>query len=374
MRRNGGRPLLQKRDAPPPTATMAMLESMLDEKKEEKKKKPKKQCRDTTKTFLGEVNSNQLEMGRIIPTGGLEDAPNFVSMKALPLVGLTGRIQKRKQVKDVMPVKTIKRKEEGTKGTVSSAKVTSIPLTLNIGRNTKRPRDRLSISSLSASIDGATAKPTTTLIHPEALTKDQVFANFNADSLQQRFEEHSTAFEAILPPRTNLVAQCEARESQIRLDEAQSNVERSRVETIKAPLKRKVDNDNFVRLNLKNAAGACRGARNKKIRMRYHTKADNIFVDNGVSKAKRPAWKKTTDQSGVDPLDDFLDGVYRAPSDTSSKVPKCARHQRPCKLLSVKKNTSGNKGRKFYVCSLPRGEQCEHFQWADNTVEVGYTA
>jgi hypothetical protein len=119
---------------------------------------------------------------------------------------------------------------------------------------------------------------------------------------------------------------------------------------------------------MKNSAGACRGARNKSKSNRRFDKSTD----------KRPRKKKML-QSGVDPLDDFMDGVYsnnKAPSKTNdsslSKAPQCARHQRPCKLLVVKKNTTGNKGRKFYVCSLPRGEQCEHFEWADNTVEVSY--
>jgi hypothetical protein len=71
-------------------------------------------------------------------------------------------------------------------------------------------------------------------------------------------------------------------------------------------------------------------------------------------------------QAAIDPLDDFLDGKFYtktkpeqkqgASQQTSNKHPVCPRHQRPCKLLIVKKNTSGNKGRKFYACSLPRGE------------------
>jgi hypothetical protein len=24
----------------------------------------------------------------------------------------------------------------------------------------------------------------------------------------------------------------------------------------------------------------------------------------------------------------------------------------------------------FYACHMPRGEQCDHFQWADDTIEV----
>jgi hypothetical protein len=127
------------------------------------------------------------------------------------------------------------------------------------------------------------------------------------------------------------------------------------------PSKQKVNNDNFVRLNMKNSAGACRGARNKSTRFKRFDKNE-----------KRTAKKKKMLQSGVDPLDDFVDGVYKAKGESSNndKAPSCARHQRPCKLLVVKKNTTGNKGRKFYVCSLPRGEQCDHFEWADNTVEV----
>jgi hypothetical protein len=127
------------------------------------------------------------------------------------------------------------------------------------------------------------------------------------------------------------------------------------------PSKQKVNNDNFVRLNMKNSAGACRGARNKSTRFKRFDKNE-----------KRTAKKKKMLQSGVDPLDDFVDGVYKAKGESSNndKAPSCARHQRPCKLLVVKKNNTGNKGRKFYVCSLPRGEQCDHFEWADNTVEV----
>ena len=39
------------------------------------------------------------------------------------------------------------------------------------------------------------------------------------------------------------------------------------------------------------------------------------------------------------------------------------------KLLTVKK-TGPNKCRKFYACCLPRQEQCNHFQWVDDTQEV----
>ncbi|CAM9984458.1 unnamed protein product, partial [Ectocarpus sp. 13 AM-2016] len=46
-------------------------------------------------------------------------------------------------------------------------------------------------------------------------------------------------------------------------------------------------------------------------------------------------------------------------------APRCPQHQRAGKLLTVRK-TGLNKGRKFYACSLPRGEGCDFFMWAED--------
>ena len=151
-----------------------------------------------------------------------------------------------------------------------------------------------------------------------------------------------------------------------------------------ATKKRPVNNDNFVRTNLRNSAGACRGARNKK-RMRKFRRYDNDYSQDGDEKKKyKPSSSASAGgqqyvsrMTGLDPLDDYLDGVFHAKSSSKTKTsynnqedaPKCARHQKICKLVVVKKNTTGNKGRKFYACSMPRGEQCNHFQWAADTVE-----
>ena len=51
-------------------------------------------------------------------------------------------------------------------------------------------------------------------------------------------------------------------------------------------------------------------------------------------------------------------------------VPMCTRHTHPCKLLTVKRNNEGNKGRKLYVCCMPRGDQCGFFKWEEDTVKV----
>jgi GRF zinc finger. len=159
-----------------------------------------------------------------------------------------------------------------------------------------------------------------------------------------------------------------------------------------------VNNDNFVRLNMKNSAGACRGARNlkqhnrmKRRRAEWKQRTNQLGVersdddndddnqDNVEKYAVPKNTKKSTIQSVIDPIDDFLDGTFHAKVAKKSlnkssieQHPTCPRHLRPCKLLTVKKNTSGNKGRKFYACSMPRGEQCDFFQWQDDTIEVSF--
>ncbi|KAG7347167.1 RecQ familyATP-dependent DNA helicase [Nitzschia inconspicua] len=181
-----------------------------------------------------------------------------------------------------------------------------------------------------------------------------------------------------------------------------------------------VNNDNFVRLNLKNNAGACRGSRNKSKkfqrrrfssnRQQKYQDLDHRFQrnetqhefqfknnfnrdhDDDDNEDSEPEWEAATNpgssshssayvskMTGIDPMDEFLDGTFHSNDNTDRKassphkdiaVPKCSRHQRPCKLAVVRKNTTGNKGRTFFVCSMPRGEQCNHFQWADDTVEA----
>ncbi|ETV68781.1 hypothetical protein, variant [Aphanomyces astaci] len=47
-----------------------------------------------------------------------------------------------------------------------------------------------------------------------------------------------------------------------------------------------------------------------------------------------------------------------------SDVPMCPGHQAACATREVRKDNE-NKGRKFYCCSYPQGEQCEFFLWVD---------
>lgn len=151
-------------------------------------------------------------------------------------------------------------------------------------------------------------------------------------------------------------------------------------------------NDNFVRLDLRNSSGSCRGARNlKKVnkqkawRAKYRFgKSDGPEEGNGdgnVYGGNRKWIKNTQNENetkcfasarngGVDPLDDFIDGVFSDIKSNKREGVVCTRHSRPCKLITVKRNNKGNKGRKFYVCSMPVGEKCDFFKWEEDTMEV----
>ena len=186
------------------------------------------------------------------------------------------------------------------------------------------------------------------------------------------------------------------------------------------------NNDNFVALNLKNSAGSCRGAggaraRKRAFRMRHqqrrgysysdeHYKKNNNGVGAEENKERTASFQarsklRVMAEAGVDALDDYMDGAFdetvvdgkknddivgycgahqqqprKAPRKQGNrtkggddKTPICARHTRPCKLIKVKKS-GPNKGRKFYACSMPRGEQCDFFQWADDTAEAAKRA
>jgi len=156
-------------------------------------------------------------------------------------------------------------------------------------------------------------------------------------------------------------------------------------------------NENFVKLNLRNKTGSCRGARNLRFQNRQKKwKAErrqqngqfnkdmndemNNLNDSTAATRKTKATKSLSISNVIDPIDDFLDGTFTAKAEENkekrkgSQKPSCPRHDRECKILIVKKNTTGNKGRKFYVCSMPKGEQCNFFQWEDDTLEAAQKA
>jgi hypothetical protein len=56
-------------------------------------------------------------------------------------------------------------------------------------------------------------------------------------------------------------------------------------------------------------------------------------------------------------------GAAAAGSDPGVPFPSCPGHGVPCRILTA--GTAANEGRQFYKCSLPEGEQCDFFEWAD---------
>lgn len=173
------------------------------------------------------------------------------------------------------------------------------------------------------------------------------------------------------------------------------------------------NHENYVRLNLRNTHGTCR--RRRTYRATRNTIAglskdrqlsieeEDTNQSNQTSPSYRPC---ITSNMIVDPLDDYMDGaLHRALTSTYKEdkhkqddglknstlikkkaiaynsslskdqgYPKCIRHGRTCQLLTVKKGNTGNRGRKFFVCSLPRGEQCNFFQWEEDTEQAAQTA
>jgi GRF zinc finger len=173
--------------------------------------------------------------------------------------------------------------------------------------------------------------------------------------------------------------------------------------------------DNYIRLNLRNKAGACFGARNvrdkSKSKLQWEQRRKDRLehfealqreeedpdddpssgrtklvgsTDAIVNQMIGKSTISVTSSFGVDVVDDFMDGVFAAESSEAnpnakknaakrvSPIPLCSGHQQPCKVLTVKKS-GPNRGRQFYACACPRMEQCNHFAWADDTLRVSFS-
>jgi hypothetical protein len=61
-------------------------------------------------------------------------------------------------------------------------------------------------------------------------------------------------------------------------------------------------------------------------------------------------------------VDGFANNVGSSSGNVEG-VPLCPGHSRPCRTLTA--GTANNAGRQFYKCSMPEGEQCDFFEWAD---------
>jgi len=350
----------------------------------------------------------------------------------------------------------------------SSAPVSRPKLGLSLSNKTTTKAKRSSTSSFPSRLISAATKSAAADV-----TADDGSSSQGQETRQQYDEQQMVLpsprkFDTFLSPQnvpsdhhTDLLAAgISEKAATITATRLDTNIGSTNIKTkLKGTIKKNI-NDNFVRLNMKNNAGACRGVRNKSSKFskerrswsfqggaadtgrdnyydgstativkkgnfaapiitfdatvpplsssttnhnnenddkhRNDTKNEINFGSKVNKSSKSNATSYVSKMSGLDPLDEFVDGTFHAcnskadvgkingslqstTNDTTSTIagiapiaaaPKCARHQRPCKLIKVKKTTSGNRGREFYACSMPRGEQCDHFQWADDTVEA----
>ena len=61
--------------------------------------------------------------------------------------------------------------------------------------------------------------------------------------------------------------------------------------------------------------------------------------------------------------DGYAGGSGYGNESSASGAPLCPGHSRPCRVFTA--STSTNMGREFYKCSMPDGEKCDFFEWAD---------
>ena len=410
-------PLWRRPTGPAPlTATTQRLMSLLDgDKKKTTKKKSKKRKIMTAfphSSALEETPAAAQPVTTVLATRTLQDAPTFRDIKpqddrrvrrrrtstatasAEPLVlaakennkdkcctkhSCSNRTKTPRATMNCRPRAGLppnrpapEKQQAATRSVPSSA--TAVALNLPSQQRRRRERYTKEAVMLRQPHDGDKSK---TMDNVASLSPD-AFPNHDCDEDGAKRDDGACTMDAPLP-RTRPV------NPQHRL-EALQDIPRPADEPQQTNNKKESPpkNDNFVRLNLRNGAGACRGARNKKTKRKKRTDFKQPFEEQQQQQSLTTA--TTTPLSsfssssaaqgnaasrGVDPMDDFLDGVFTAHKrNKSDALPKCSGHQRLCKLLVVKKNTNGNKGRSFYCCPLPRGEQCDYFAWADDTVEV----
>ncbi|GMF10670.1 unnamed protein product [Phytophthora lilii] len=99
-----------------------------------------------------------------------------------------------------------------------------------------------------------------------------------------------------------------------------------------------------------NAASTSTGRRNDSIR------SDDVDHDQLRKRQRTPSRSPDSppNQSRPPPVQDL-----------TSEIPRCEDHRLPCVEREVSRE-GPNKGRMFYVCPLPQGEQCNFFAWVSD--------
>jgi hypothetical protein len=141
--------------------------------------------------------------------------------------------------------------------------------------------------------------------------------------------------------------------------------------------------DNFVRMDLKRKGNFRFKSKHKvgKHGGRYSASRGSGRQEAGAAQQQKWGAQGSRELTGrgEDALDRCLDALVSKQSDDQdvshggdcpeAPPPLCPRHQRSTRLLTVKKS-GANRGRKFYACSLPRGEGCNFFMWAEDNPQL----
>ncbi|GMH82374.1 hypothetical protein TrST_g12566 [Triparma strigata] len=146
---------------------------------------------------------------------------------------------------------------------------------------------------------------------------------------------------------------------------------------------------NYVRANMK-STGSSKFNRSKGRNKNRHSDrrkiykntvaGTNTYYSEREPETEKKYYARSAGDAGVDVVDDLIDGKFNGENtkskQKSTKIKRkgksdkvcCPRHNRPCKTLVVKK-PGPNRGKKFLVCSLPRGEGCDFFKWMEDSTE-----
>lgn len=93
------------------------------------------------------------------------------------------------------------------------------------------------------------------------------------------------------------------------------------------------------------------------------------YQDSGVGSSHQPSSYDYSSTTTPHEYNSYSNSFHNAsemlpqPGSGSSNAPLCPGHNVPCVVLTA--NTSANKGRQFYKCSLPEDQRCDYFEWAD---------
>jgi ATP-dependent DNA helicase Q4 len=246
-----------------------------------------------------------------------------------------------------------------TPGSLSLSITKKLPCRMYLSRNSKIP----TLLNISIPPDACSRDEKKANLETRSLGNQNHFKDVLGDDLQLSATE--TTFQNTAVSNMEKLTSRDKMDNQRRYEEKSSGAfqKLEQLDKQKKEKKTLTRTHNFVRSNLKNKHGSCKAitSRVKSSKQSMRDSGDTVVspcVRNPIT---------------IDPLDDYLDGVFHNGSEKqleskeSNSAVICSRHAMACVIRIVKK-AGPNRGRKFYVCSMPRGENCNFFEWYDDSI------